>query len=242
MLANDTKDGRDGFHTRALTAVLAPGYYSGMLPGSKKTSDLTTPHRIVYCVSASINCVVSEVVSGRRGLPRVPGSIPTKPLFLSSRVSFLGRGDPPPEGVDGLPIPGYTGAIGSESQPMPSGGGLLSATAVALDTPATPFNPLKTPREHHFAHQGLHSQTLKPDRSPNSSQASDQLICREVDLYQPLQSKSRGLIQQLNSRLPLVPEQKGRTSSRIEETLVSSINTRRPNLHTISCVTCPGVR
>ena len=58
------------------------------------------------------------------------------PLKTSSLISGS-----PFEGVDGLTVPGYTGAIGGESSPIPSRGELLFTTAILTETIGTPQKP-----------------------------------------------------------------------------------------------------
>lgn len=59
-----------------------------------------------------------------------PWPLPKMGAFLLPEVPLL-PGSPPLEGGDGFAAPGFTGAIGSESSPIPSSGGRLVSTAVA---------------------------------------------------------------------------------------------------------------
>ncbi|MBA7712278.1 hypothetical protein ES703_121250 [subsurface metagenome] len=47
----------------------------------------------------------------------------------------------PFEGVEGSTVPGYTGAIGGDSSPIPSRGEPKTAVAIAYETPGIPQNP-----------------------------------------------------------------------------------------------------
>ncbi|MBA7679929.1 hypothetical protein ES703_88235 [subsurface metagenome] len=72
-------------------------------------------------------------------------SINLAPSFFSTPgVNSSGRGGFPLEGVDGLTVPGYTGAIGAKAHLYPRGGNCLSTTAVK-DAPGMPFFP---PQDH----------------------------------------------------------------------------------------------
>ena len=59
-------------------------------------------------------------------------------------------GSPLLEGVDGLTVPGYTGAIGGESSPVPSRGGRLVSTAESDDTLVDQQKPLWDDDQQHY--------------------------------------------------------------------------------------------
>ncbi|MBA7582163.1 hypothetical protein ES708_24083 [subsurface metagenome] len=111
---------------------------------------MTKPNPFTDNTIASINPGEVYQGVGRQGLDKGCLGSNLEPLSILPQFPPATGSGSPSEGVEGLTVPGYTGAIGSESSPTPSGGELRSAPTTVLDRPQTSKEPTFATENPHY--------------------------------------------------------------------------------------------
>ncbi|MBA7585973.1 hypothetical protein ES708_27968 [subsurface metagenome] len=121
-----------------------------MLRCQAKTTHLTKPPAFSDNTIASKLESVRGLKAKRQRLDKGCLSSDLEPLSISTHIHLTTGSGSPSEGVDGLTVPGYTGAKGSDCSPAPSGGELHSAAITVLDRPETPSEQTFTTEITHY--------------------------------------------------------------------------------------------
>ncbi len=133
-----------------MTRGHAPGYSGAMLRCQAKTTHLTKPPAFSDNTIASKLESVRGLKAKRQRLDKGCLSSDLEPLSISTHIHLTTGCGSPSEGAEGLTVPGYTGAQGSDCSPTPSGGELRSAPTTVLDRPETPSEQTFTTEITHY--------------------------------------------------------------------------------------------
>ncbi|MBA7579655.1 hypothetical protein ES708_21529 [subsurface metagenome] len=144
-----------------MTRGHTPGYSGIMLGYQAEITHLTKPNPFTDNTRASGRTGLASRSLSRGSLhPGCPSNTEKASLISTHIHPATGCGSPS-EGVDGLTVPGYTGAKGSDCSPAPSGGELRSAPATVLDRPETPSEQTFTTEITHYLEPVAKPQTFE---------------------------------------------------------------------------------